>query len=359
MKHESSTAKEMNNIKTSGASFKNIGKDNTALLNSVNDAVILMEGMTFIDCNEKALELYGCSSKDELLNAKPYELSPEYQPDGEFSKDAAMEKVQAALDGIPQFFEWKHTKLNMELIDTEVSLNCIEIEGNKNLIAVVRDITRRKKAEKINSVLFNISRASGESDSLEEFLAIVRDETNRLMDAKNFFVALIVDKEKKLYQIPYGVDENPGEIELGMTIDLDGSFTDYIVRKSAPLLANKFQIRELYKEDNIKLLGTDCESWLGVPLKSRNEGIIGVLAVQSYTDPNAYSGSDMDVLIAISTTIASAIVQKRSEQSLKESESRFKKLSEAADEGLLFYDINEIIVDANKAFLEMTNYTPG
>lgn len=266
-------AKNMNNMKISEVSFKNIGKDNTALLNSVNDAVILMDGMTFIDCNEKALELYGCRTKDELLNAKPYELSPEYQPDGEFSKDAAMEKVQSALDGTPQFFEWKHTKLNNELIDTEVSLNCIEIEGSKNLIAVVRDITRRKKAEKINSVLFNISKASGESDSLEDFLSIVRDETNRLMDAKNFFVALIVDKEKKIYQIPYGVDENPGEIEgMGLNIDMEGSFTDYIVRKAIPLLANKYQIRELYKENDIKLLGTDCESWLGVPLKSRRKG---------------------------------------------------------------------------------------
>jgi len=348
----------MNKSKTYEVSFKNIGKDNTALLNSVNDAVLLMDGMTFIDCNEKALELYGCRSKEELINAKPYELSPEYQPDGGFSKDEAMEKVQAALNGTPQFFEWKHTKLNGELIDTEVSLNCIEIKDNTNLIAVVRDITRRKKAEKINSVLFNISRASGESDSLEHFLSIVRNETNKLMDAKNFFVALIVDREKKLYQIPYGVDENPGEIEgLGINTNMDGSFTDYIVRKGIPLHSNKFQVKELHKKDDIKLLGTDCESWLGVPLRSQTEGIIGVLAIQSYTDPNAYSGSDMDVLITISTTIASAIVHKRSQESLRESESRFKKLSEATDEGLLFYDVNEIIVDANKAFLELTGYT--
>lgn len=338
-------------------SFKRIGKDNSALLDSVNDAVILMDGMIFVDCNEKALELYGCRTKDELLNAKPYELSPEYQPGGEFSKDAANNKVNAALNGMPQFFEWKHTKLNGDLIDTEVSLNCIEILGNKHLIAVVRDITRRKKAEKINAVLFNISRASAESETLEEFLSTVREETNRLMDARNFFVALIADREKKLYQVPYGVDENPGEIEaLEMFVNLEGSFTDYVVRKSAPLLANKYQIRELYKEEDIKLLGTDCESWLGVPLKSRSEGIIGVLAVQSYTDPNAYSAKDMDVLLTISTTIASAIVHKRAEQSLKESEARFKKLSDAADEGILFYDEQEVIVDANSAFLKMTGY---
>ncbi|MEN8221756.1 MAG: response regulator [Acidobacteriota bacterium] len=347
----------MNKAKPSEISFKNIGKDNTALLNSVNDAVILMDGMNFIDCNEKALELYGCRTKDELLNAKPYELSPEYQPDGEFSKDAAMEKVQSALNGIPQFFEWKHTKLNNELIDTEVSLNCIGIKGNKNLIAVVRDITRRKKAEKINSVLFNISKATGESESLEDFLSVVREETNRLMDARNFYIALLLDREQSLYQIPYGTDQNPDEIEeSGMILNLKNGFTDYVVQNETPLLANKYQIGQLFKNQKIELIGTDSESWLGVPLRSRTEGIIGVLAVQSYTDPNAYSAKDLDVLLTISTTIASAIVHKRSETSLKESESRFKKLSDAAEEGILFYDESEAIIDVNRAFLEMTGH---
>ncbi|MCK5221766.1 MAG: GAF domain-containing protein, partial [Candidatus Aminicenantes bacterium] len=224
--------------------------------------------------------------------------------------------------------------------------------------AVVRDITRRKKAERINSVLFNISRAAGESENLEEFLSIVREETNKLMDSKNFYVALLVDRKESLYQIPYGVDENPGEIDFATEVTcLKNGFTDYVVQKETPLLANKYQIGQLYKNEEMALIGTDSESWLGVPLRSRGEGIIGVLAVQSYSDPNAYSAKDLDVLLTISTTIASAIVQKRAELSLKESEHRFKKLSDAADEGILFYDEHELIVDVNRAFLEMTNYS--
>ncbi len=350
------TQQDNNTKKTT--SFKNIAADSISLLNSVNDAVILMDGMTFIDCNEKTLELYGSRTKEELLNAKPYELSPEYQPNGESSKSAAMDKVEAALNGHPQLFEWKHTKLNGELIDTEVSLNLIKIEGNKNIIAVVRDITRRKKAERINSVLFNISRAAGESENLEEFLSKVREETNKLMDAKNFFIALVVDKEKHLFQIPFGVDENPNEInDPEEILDLQNGFTDYIIKSETPLLANKYQIGELFKDEKIELLGTDSASWLGVPLLSRNEGAIGVLAVQSYSDPNAYSAKDLDVLLTIATTVAAAIIQKRADQSLKESEHRFKKLSEAADEGILFYDEDETIVDVNRALLEMTDYS--
>ncbi len=338
--------------------FKTIGENTVTLLKSVNDAVILMNGISFIDCNDKALELFGCSTTDELLNAKPYELSPEFQPDGQDSKEKAMKYVKVALSGIPQFFEWEHTKINGEIFDTEVSLNLITVNGYNYLIAVVRDITRKKKAEKINSVLFNISKATGESESLKQLLSVVQSEINRLMDAKNFYVALTLDRKKGLYSIPFGIDENPGEIDpADKIVNLKNGFTDYVIRTESPLLANKYKMDKLFKNESIDLIGYDSESWLGVPLKSPREGIIGVLAIQSYSDPDAYSEKDLDVLLTISNTIASSIVQKRAEQSLKESEKRFKKLSDAADEGLLFFDSKEIIVDVNRALLEMTGYS--
>jgi len=339
-------------------SLYDIHKDYSSLLNSINDAVILMDGITFIDCNEKALELFGCKTKDELIDLKPYDLSPEFQPNGKLSKDSSLKRVYAASKGKPQFFEWKLTKFNNELMDTEVSLNLIQIGGYKRIIAIVRDITRRKKAEKINSVLFNISKATGESESLEKLLKIVQTEISKLMDARNFYVALILDKEKSIYHIPYGVDENPGEIdESGMVENLRGGITEYVFQKATPCLANKYQLEQLYKTNNIKLIGSDCESWMGVPLKSSSEGVIGILAVQSYNDPNAYTAKDIDVLLAISTTVASSIIQKRAINSLKESEKRFRKLSDAADEGILFYDEMEKIVDVNSALLEMIDYS--
>ncbi len=348
---------KLNKEKTS-TKLSSIQKDTNSILNSINDAIILMDGMTFIDCNEKALEIFGCKTKDELINVSPYDFSPKIQPDGRFSKESALEKVSAALNGEPQFFEWVHTTFNNEPIDTEVSLNPITIGNKKKIIAIVRDITRSKEAERINSVLFNISKATGEVESLEKLMMIVQTEISKLMDARNFYVALILDREKSIYHIPYGIDENPGEIdESGMVESLRDGITDYVFQKGSPCLANKYQLEQLQKTDNIKLIGSDCESWLGVPLKSSSEGVIGVLAVQSYDDPNAYSTKDIDVLLAISTTVAASIIQKRTINSLKESEKRFRKLSDAADEGILFYDEMEKIVDVNSALLKMTKYT--
>ncbi|MCK9204034.1 MAG: PAS domain-containing sensor histidine kinase [Bacteroidales bacterium] len=116
------------------------------LFESAHDSIFLMNGPIVFDCNSKALDTFGCL-KEEIVGTSPWDFSPPLQPDGSDSIQKAKEKIKAALNGNPQQFEWKQRKLNGTLFDSEVSLNTITIGDNAYLQALVRNISKRKKAD--------------------------------------------------------------------------------------------------------------------------------------------------------------------------------------------------------------------
>lgn len=116
------------------------------VFNSTGDAVILMQGNELVDCNSASLSMFGCS-QDEFTRYPPHHFWAEHQPSGERSQDLIKHLVKASIEGKPQFYEWRHRRFDGEEFDTEVSLNCITLDGSPHLIACIRDITERKHTQ--------------------------------------------------------------------------------------------------------------------------------------------------------------------------------------------------------------------
>lgn len=120
-----------------------------SLFEMSDDALLVIENFSFVDCNQSVVKMLGYKSKEELLNTHPAELSPEKQPDGKLSFIKAQEMMNLALKNGSHHFEWIHTRANGENFPVEVWLSKVEFDGRTILNTIWRDLTEKKKAEQL------------------------------------------------------------------------------------------------------------------------------------------------------------------------------------------------------------------
>jgi len=184
----------------------------------------------------------------------------------------------------------------------------------KGVIEYVRDITERKKAEKVKAAVYKISEAAYSSENLEELFRSIHDIIVELMPAKNFYIALY-DPETEMLSFPYFIDECD---EAPVPKKLGRGLTEYVLRTGDPLLASPEKFEELEKKGEVESIGAPSIDWLGVPLKTKDK-TIGVLVVQTYTEGIRYGEDDKNMLMFVSTQAAMAIERKKAEEQLRAS----------------------------------------
>jgi len=139
-----------------------------ALFSQANDAIFLMDHETFIDCNDKTLEMFKCK-REEIIGHPPYDYSPKKQPDGKSSKEKALRLINLCHEGKPQRFYWQHSRKDGSVFDAEVSLNNLTMDGKPYIQAIVRDISERVRAERE--------------------MVLAREKAEKATESKTFFLA--------------------------------------------------------------------------------------------------------------------------------------------------------------------------
>jgi PAS domain S-box-containing protein len=113
-----------------------------------SDAVVLMQGHQFVDCNTAALRLLGASSRKQVVGRVAWSYSPEFQPDGRRTVDLLREATAAALRMGSKRFEALMRKATGEDMWVEAVLTPMELAGHLPLVHILwRDITAARAAE--------------------------------------------------------------------------------------------------------------------------------------------------------------------------------------------------------------------
>jgi len=142
------------------------------VMNSIHDALFIhdAESGKILFVNQRVCELYNCTP-EEALNISVGKLSLGTPP---YSDEDAMRWLKKAKKNGEQVFEWIARKKTGEAFWTEVILRFTKINKESFVIAIVRDISKRKNFELEKQK--TVSQLQAILDACTDVIAIVDDK---------------------------------------------------------------------------------------------------------------------------------------------------------------------------------------
>jgi len=285
------------------------------------DAMFLLDGDVFTDCNQAAVEMLGCSSKEQLLALHPYDISPERQPDGRRSVEKARELIERAHREGSLRFEWVHRRMDGQDFPAEVLLTAIPLHGRQILHVSLRDITERVLARQTLeqrveertrelSTLLEVSRNVASTLELKPLLGLILDELKAVVDYDG---ASILALEGKTLEVLAYRGPIPREEALESRFPLERAGVNReVVRRGEPVIVPDVRgdtpLGRAFGEtagDQLTTTFGYVRSWMGIPLMVR-EWVIGMLTLD-HSEPDYYSSRQAELAMAFASQAALAI----------------------------------------------------
>jgi diguanylate cyclase (GGDEF)-like protein/PAS domain S-box-containing protein len=196
---------------------------------------------------------------------------------------------------------------------------CEEDESGR-LDSVLRYLSSQPGPEKLHAALFHILDIADKPAFLPTVHAIV----GALMDARNF--AVVLNDGSGRFSYDYFVDEaEVAEVRVDRGAR---TLTSYLLRSGEPTLATPEICEALVRRGEI-LASESTGGWMGAPLRD-DHGVIGALVVRSYRLGQPYTEREMELLKLVARHVSGIVCRRRSVKALRESEERFRSVTETA-----------------------------
>ncbi len=259
------------------------------------------------ECNEAILKMYKLNDEKEMIGKSHLDFhGGRHHPvnretlrafirNGYRIEGAITEEI--SIDGNPMY----------------ISNNSLGIVENNQLIRLwgtQTDITEKIRNDQVQQVLYSITNAALSTINFQQFIEFIRTQIGVLWGS-SFYLAFY-DEESGMLTAE-GRD-NQDEMKYWPA---EKSASGYVIRHQRAVLLTESDIEGMVESGEIEIVGTPPKVWMGAPLVVNNK-TIGVIAVQSYDDPEAYTGKDKQMFEFISHQISITIERKKAEQELNE-----------------------------------------
>ena len=289
-------------------------------------------------------------SREELLRKKVWELvHPE-------ERETIRQRGAARMGGkdVPSRYEFRIVRKDGGVRWLDFSSGTIPFGGGVAALGTGFDVTERKRAEKLQSALYEIAEKATAAEDLEKCYVAIHRIVGELLYANNFYIALLNEKRDGLHFV-YAVDEvdtfEPPEV----AVPLGNGCSEYVLRTGQTQLISDQRFAQLCAAGETEEVGAPSIDWLGAPLKT-GDRVFGVLVVQSYDPAIRFHESDKEILNFVSQHVAAAIERKRNLEALRESEARYRSLVDSAVYGIFRSTIEGRFLSVNPALVRMLGY---
>ncbi|MCJ8319902.1 MAG: ATP-binding protein [Colwellia sp.] len=173
---------------------------------------------------------------------------------------------------------------------------------------------RIAKLELILQSFINLNFHYHKTETLTEYLAFVHQSLDKLMYAKNLYLALF-DSLEQTIQFVYNVDEVDETTDPNRKFPLassEQSPTAWVIRNNKKLLMTAAQDKERSAANSDWGTGERAQYWLGMPLISQQGVCLGALVIQSYDANISYSDEDQNIF-NIFASVVSNILEKHNQ----------------------------------------------
>jgi PAS domain S-box-containing protein len=287
------------------------------IFDTANDAIFIHDAATgaILDVNRKMSEMYGYTL-DEARRLTVEDLSSSVPP---HTQARALDLVREAVAGTPQLFEWLAKHRDGRLFWVEVNLKRVVIGAHDRLLAIVRDISERKRAEQ------QIQESHESLKTLNALLRLALEDVN-LEELLQRALTLVLDNA---WPVTLGVgavflvDEKAGEVVLAAHNGVDRNILERCAR--VPLgqcLCGRvaasgamLHCAGIDERHEITYAGISPHGHYCIPIAA-GEGVLGVLNVYLAAG-HPQDAAEEEFFGSFASTLAGIIVRKRAEQNLR------------------------------------------
>lgn len=276
------------------------------LSETTRDVILFVEfDGRIIEANRAAADVYGYPH-EELLDLTVYDLriEEEHNSVSELLESAQRENV---------LFEAMNRTKDGRRFPVEVSMTSASLQGRGVLLAIVRDISRRKQAEAVADAALQEARREQRRSAALESIAEASLTSPRLPELLNTVVERIADALNVDASCVFVLDEKAQEFVAHAAYNVPGLLGCRIRVNEGLMGKVASELRPIYVADaeNDPLAFDSCEvrtlakTMLGIPLISRGR-LVGVTRVQSLLH-REFTADDLRLLQAIAERVAMAI----------------------------------------------------